>query len=334
MRVPALLVPLFAAVAAAQSVTVDFPDSVTGVGQGQYPIYTATLTNLIRGQSFCPSTFANLPTTPMICTRVGLQLAEVTGPVTYTTFQIRFGRSPLTTGTFSTAWAQNLPDQRLQVDLSGLLLAGGLNNTNAWFEWPLAYPFYFTPGDSVVLDLITQAAVSGQFLRTAIGTGSGRIVTTSYTGQPNGGAVQTGGGLKFRMVFEPVGLVQWGNGCPGLNNLIPMIGSTGQSTVGSNNHIVTLSNAFGGAPGAFLMGNPANFDIGGGCRIYNDLAFSMFMAISGSGPGNGTSAMPVFVPNNPLLLGFVADVQWGILDPGAPSFFGVVTSPGGKIVVY
>jgi hypothetical protein len=264
---------------------------------------------------------------------MGLQLATLTTPVVYTTFQIRFGRSPLTTWTSS--WSTNLPDQRIQVDLSGLTLAGGPNNTNAWFEYPLAYPFYFTPGDAVVMDLTTQAAVAGQYLYTAIGTGVGRLITTNYTGPSSGGSLQIGGGgLKFRMVFEPLGLTQWGNGCPGLNNLTPVIGSTGQSSVGSFNFLVTLSNAFGGVPGAFLMGNHADFDIGGGCHVYNDLTFSLFMTISGAGPGNGSAAMPVIIPNNPTLAGFVADVQWGILDPGSASFVGVVTSPGGKIVVY
>jgi hypothetical protein len=322
------LVAVSAASAAAQSLTVDFPDSVLGAPAGQYPIYTGGSTAAVRGQSFCPPTFANLPTVPMICTRAGVQLAEVTGPVQYTVFQLRFGSSPVSA--LTSTWSTNLPDQRIQLDLSNQTLHGGAN-ANIWVEYPLAFPFYWQPGQGVTLDITSQTG--GQYLRTAIGTGVSRLIATPYTGAPSGSVVASGG-IKFRMVFEPVGLTQWGSGCPGLNNLTPVIGSTGQSNVGSFNFLVTLSNAFGGAPGAFLLGNHAEFDIGGGCHVYNDLTFSLFMTITGAGPGNGIAAMPVIIPNNPVLAGFVADVQWGILDPGALSFVGVVTSAGGKVVVY
>ena len=314
----------------AQSVTVDFPDSVIGPLQGQYPIYTGTALNVIRGQILCPSTFASLPATPMICTKVGVQLGALAGPVPYAQFILRAGAT--TVPALTSTWATNLPDQRVQMDLSNTMIDGG-PNVNIWVEWPLTYPFYWQPGQGVVIDIISQASIAGQYLRTTIGTGATRCISTNYTGGPTG-SVSTSGGIKFRMVFEPVGLTRWGTGCAGTGSFVPDIGSQGQSSVGSPNYAVTLSNALGGAPGVFLLGRPARFDIGGGCTIYNDLSFLIGIVTSGGGPGNGTALFPLPIPNDGSLLTAVVDVQWAIIDNGSSAFAPVTTSPGGKVVIY
>ena len=70
---PRFLLPFLLAVPlAAQTVVVDYPDSTIGTLAGQYPIYTGAGLNVIRGQALCPGTFAALPTTTMVCTRVGV----------------------------------------------------------------------------------------------------------------------------------------------------------------------------------------------------------------------------------------------------------------------
>lgn len=321
---------LLAAGLTAQAMVVDYPDSTLGAPAGQYPIYTGTGLNVIRGQSFCPTTFGGLPTQPMLCTRIGIQLAEVTGPVRYAQFVMRAGATQVTA--LTTTFATNLPDQRVQLDLSGQTLAGG-PNANIWVEYPLAFPFYWQPGDGVVIDFTTQTSVAGQYLRTAIGTGVPRCISTNYTGSGTGSA-STSGGIKFRMVFEPLDVVQWGIGCAGTGNFVPAIGSVGTSNVGSNAYAITLTNALGGTLAGFTIGLPADFAIGGGCHLYNDMTGLVLLVTTGAGPGTGAASVPLGIPNNPLLRTMVVDVQWGVLDPSGPSFYGTAMSPGGKIVVY
>lgn len=332
MHVPSVVAALCAlATPALAQLTVDYPDSTLAAPAGQYPIYTGTATNVIRGQIFCPSTFAGLPGVPMICTRIGVQLAETGGaPVPYAQFVMRAGATPVPA--LTPTWNTNLPDQRVQADLSGQNISGGAG-ANIWVEFPLVYPFYWQPGDSVVLDITSQAAIAGQYLRTAIGTGVPRMISTSYTGQTTG-TPSTSGGIKFRMVFEPLGLTTWGAGCAGSGSFVPTIGSTGQSSVGSPNFMVTLSNALGGTLAAFSFGSPAEIDLFGGCIVYNNLVLLVSLVSAGTGPGGGAALLPLPVPNAPALAGAVLDVQWIVLDPGSASPFGVATSPGGKIVIY
>lgn len=329
MRVsPVLVLALGLSSLSAQTLVVDCPDSVLGTVAGQYPIYTSTGLNVIRGQSFCPSTFVGLPAVPMICTRVGIQLSELAGPVTYTQFVVRAGST--TVPALTTTYATNLPDQRVQVDLSNQALSGGAN-TNVWVEWPLQFPFYYNPGDGVVIDFTTQAAVAGSSLRTCIGTGVARCINTNYTGG-GAGTASTSGGLKFRMVFEPLGLVPWGSGCAGSGGITPTIGSLGQSSLGSQSLIVTLGSAMPGTISACLFGAAADFDFGGGCHVFNNAAVTLFQITGGSGVGGGTGAVGLSIPNNQSLLGYVLNAQWGVFDPGAPT--GLAFSPGGKVVVY
>ena len=314
----------------AQSVTVDYPDSTLGAAAGQYPIYTGTATNVIRGQLFCPGTFAGLPTTTMVCTRVGVQLAETAGPATYAQFVVRVGSTTISalTNTFAT----NLPDQRVQVDLSNQTLTTGVA-TNQWVEWQLATPFLYQPGEGVVLDITSQAAVAGQYLRTAIGTGVARTISTNYTGSGTGGTPQATGGIKFRLVFETGGFVVTSPGCAGSGSFVPAIDSIGQPTLGNAAFTLTLQNALGGTLCALLIGYPAQFDIGGGCLVTSDgLGFNL-LATQGGGPGAGTAAFGFPIPNQAWLAGVSFDAQWGVIDGGSASPLGIAVSSGAKLIL-
>lgn len=314
----------------AQSVTVDYPDSTLGNAAGQYPIYTGTATNVIRGQLFCPGTFPGLPTTTMVCTRVGVQLAEVTGPATYAQFVVRVGSTNISALTSS--WSTNLPNQQVQVDLSTQTLAGGIGG-NQWVEWQLAAPFLYQPGEGVVLDITSQAAVAGQYLRTAIGTGVARMISTNYAGGATGGAPATSGGIKFRLVFETGGFVVTSPGCAGSGNFVPAIDSIGQPTVGNASFMLTLQNALGGSLCAVLVGFPAQLDIGGGCIVTSDgLGFNL-LGTNGAGPGAGTAAFGFPIPNQAWLAGVVLDTQWGVLDPASASPLGIAVSSGAKLIL-
>ncbi|MCA8965487.1 MAG: hypothetical protein H6838_04810 [Planctomycetes bacterium] len=317
--------PLFA-----QTMTVDFPDSVLTTPSGQYPIYTGGGTSVIRGQSFCPGTFTGLPTQPMVCTRVGVQLADVNGPATYAQFVVRVGTT--TVPALTNTWNTNLPDQSIQVDLSNQTLTAN-SATNVWVEWPLNTPFLYTPGEGVVLDITSQAAVAGQYLRTAIGTGVARMVSTNYTGATTG-SPSTSGGIKFRLVFEPGGFVVTSPGCPGSGNFVPAIDSIGQPTIGNSNFAVTLSDALGGTLLAILLGYPANVDIGGGCLVRCDGTVLLLMGANGSTPGTGTATFPFPIPNQAWLTGVVFDAQWAVFDPGSSSPSGIAMSSAAKMILH
>ncbi len=314
----------------AQSVTVDYPDSTLGANAGQYPIYTGTGTSVIRAQLFCPGTFTGLPTTAMVCTRVGVQLSEVTGPATYAQFVVRVGSTniPALTNT----WSTNLPNQQVQVDLSTQTIAGGIGG-NQWVEWQLASPFLYQPGEGVVLDITSQAAVAGQYLRTAIGTGVARMISTSYAGGATGGAPLTSGGIKFRLVFETGGFVVTSPGCAGSGNFIPAIDSIGQPTLGNAGFTLTLQNALGGSLCAVLIGFPAQLDIGGGCLVTSDALGFNLLGTTGAGAGAGTAAFGFPIPNQAWLAGVVFDTQWGVMDPGSASPLGITVSSGAKMIL-
>jgi len=310
----------------AQALTVDYPDSVLGSPAGQYPVYTGTGTNVIRGQLFCPSTFAGLPTMPMLCTRVGIQLAEVTGPVLYSQFEVRIGTT--TVPALTNTWLTNLPNQTLQVDLSNTVITGG-QGVNQWVEWPLAVPFLYTPGEGVVLDMITQTSVAGQYLRTAIGSGVPRLIAASYAGLPTGPTLATSGGIKFRMVFENGGFAVTTPGCPGTGQVIPVISAFGQPTIGNLGFAIMLDQALPATLCALTIGFPAFVDIGGGCILRND-ALGLFLVPSNLS-GQAGYAFPI--PNQAWLAGTVFDTQWAVLDGGSASPLAIALSGGAKMFV-
>jgi hypothetical protein len=317
---------------AAQTLTVDYPDSTLTAPAGQYPIYTGTGTSVIRGQTMCPGTFAALPATTMICTRVGVQLGQNTGPAAYAQFVVRVGKTTVTPP-WTNTWATNLPDQSVQVDLSGQTLTGGIG-TNQWVEWPLARPFVYNPGEGVVIDITSQAVVAGQWLGTAIGTGAARLISTNYTGSTSGSLVASGG-IKFRLVFEQPSFLVTAPGCPGSGAAVPAIGALGQPTIGNPAFVITLDQALGATIAAILFGGPTQIPIGGGCVLYSDLSLYTDFAITSSvGPGVGQAAFGLAIPNQPALIGYLADVQWAVLDPGSASPLGFTLSSAAKLVLF
>jgi hypothetical protein len=327
-----LVVAIAAVPLCAQTLTVDYPDSTLVASQGQYPLYTGAATNVIRAQTMCPGTFAALPTTPMICTHVGVQLGDNSGPATYAQFVVRVGKTSVTPP-WTNQWTTNLPDQSVQVDLSGQTLTGGVG-TNIWVEWPLARPFVYNPGEGVVLDITSQAAVAGQWCGTAIGTGAARVIATNYTGAATGGLVASGG-IKFRLVFEPLDFLVTGSGCAGTGAFVPAISAIGQPTIGNPGFVLLLDQALPSALAAITFGAPANIDLGGGCILRSDLSiYTDFAITAGTTPGTGQAAFALPIPPLPALVGYLADVQWAVLDPGSASPLGFALSSSAKLVLF
>ncbi|MBK9387667.1 MAG: hypothetical protein IPN34_22870 [Planctomycetes bacterium] len=245
-------IALCAPLLSAQQLTVDYPDSVLNAPQGQYPVYTPPAGGTVRGQILCPPSFAGLPTTPRQVTRVGVQIA---GQELYAEFVVRAGSS--TQPSLTPTWATNLPDQRVQLDLSNTVLQGGLNGTtavNQWVEFPLANPFQWTPGESIVVDITARSAVAGVYCRTAIGTGVGRCLNTAYTGQATGSVI-TSGGIKIRIVFDDQGWVRSGVGCADSTSTVVGLVYAGNLSVGQP---ITLGLTSGTPLPYFLMGGISN----------------------------------------------------------------------------
>jgi hypothetical protein len=299
----------------AQQLTVDYPDSVLNAPQGQYPIFTPTNGATVRGQILCPPTFAGLPATPRQVTRVGVQIA---GQELYAEFVVRAGSS--TQPSLTPTWATNLPDQRVQLDLSNTVLQGGLNGTtavNQWVELPLANPFQWNPGESIVLDITARSAVAGVYCRTAIGTGVGRCISTAYTGQASGSVI-TSGGIKFRIVFDDQGWSRSGVGCPDSTSTVVGLAYAGNVALGQP---ITLGMTSGAPLPYFLVSGISNtnwlgialpLDLGlfgaAGCSLYCSQEVLL-------GPFAATTSLQATVPSSPFFIGAVSYWQGLLVDP-------------------
>lgn len=316
----------------AQEVVVDFDDSALGAPATIAPFYTpgaggAMLT--VREQLLCPSTFGALPTSRMRCTRVGFQLA---GSGTYDQFELRAGvaGAPM----LDAAWAVNLPNQTLQFD--GAFVPFNFGPAATWVEFPLAQPFEFNPGEGVVVDLITHVApfsVGQVLMPVATTMESGRLVEFDYQGLPTAaGGPRTTGGIKFRLVFEPINApYSFGAGCSAAPSQPIGLDGTGLAAPGGS-FAIDLTNV--SAAGAFLFVGfsesvssfgPLPFSFGGGCHLLTsiDIAFSL------PANGMGNSSMSLAVPNNPGLIGQRLFFQGGEVNLSSPAaLFPLVFSNG------
>jgi hypothetical protein len=324
-------------VVSAQEVRVDYPDSALETPLLRFPFYTLGSGGTVRYQTMCPSTFAGLPSQPMLATRVGLQIA---GQAHYTRFEIRFGTVQRNALAFD--WTTNLPNQRLQVDLSNTVLPGGLQSgvpTNKWVELDLEYPVAWSPGQSLTIDILASAASIGSWCMTAVAPHE-RLYAAPYTGQPTGVLVPDEA-IKLRIVFEPLGFPTYGQGCPGSGGFRPAIGASGSSKLGGS-FSVSMSNARGASPTGLLFGlsrRSAPFgalplSLGGGCSVLTSMEVSIPVAASGVGAGNGTASLTLPVPSNPSLLEAVLFAQWLLLDGGSAAVLPITTSDGAIVVVH
>lgn len=313
---------------------IDYPDSTITSPAGQYPIYTPTNGNTCRVQIYCPSTFAKLPKVRCLVSKVGIQLASQED---YSTFVMRAGTTSATALTNS--WTTNLPDQRIQLDLSGTKLMGGGSSAspaNIWVEFDLNYPFVFNPGDALVADFTSKSKVAGTYCRTAIGSGVPRAYDLAYTPASKGPTgVVTSGGIKLRFVFQPIQWVPYGSACAGAGKFAPKLTMTGTMKIGSP-VIVKMSNGLGGAPTLFFLGlSPLlrPVPIGGGCELLTPLDFVQAMTASGTGAGQGASTAAIPIPNNKNLIDAVVNTQWAQLDNASSALVPFTLSNGGKIVI-
>lgn len=309
-----------------------------------FPLYTpgaGSTGATVRTQWHCPDAFLSQQNLSAgFVTHVGLSLA---GQATYSTFVLRAGTT--TASSLSTTWNVNLPDQRVQVDLSNVPITGGgtaAAPVNQWVEFELAHPFHYQPGDHVVVDLTAQIATPGVMLGTTIGTAIPRAYDFAYTGGSDASTVQAGGGLLFRLRIAPEGLLPFGQGCAGTGNVAPQLTSMGPSSLGTTNCFLLAGQALPGTFASFVLGfsrtNFASgalpFAYGGGCELLVSPDVTVPAVTQGTGPGTGTAGTPFFVPNWPALRGLGVHAQFVQLDTQSPASVPVTFSNAGTLVVF
>ena len=300
----------------AQQTRVDFPSSqLSSPAELLFPFYTIQPGNLVRYQTVCPSTFAGLPNQSMLVTKIGVPVA---GRVPYSTFELRAGRGGR--DSLSTTWTRNLSDQRLQADLSGMVLMGGETAgqpSNDWVEIELANPFVWTPGSSVVIDLITSAATP-VFAMTSSHMHE-RLYVPFYNGQPTG-TLTADSAIAFRIVFEPIAPFEFGSSCVASTGAAPALAAIGDGAIGATTTL-SMTGGFGAFPTVFVVGlsrNAIPVDLGGGCALYVRFDATVGMLAAGSGAGGGSASLPLDVPNDPNLAG-VAVFSQCLQFVGSPS---------------
>ena len=133
----------------------------------------------------------------------------------------------------------------------------------------------------------------------------------------------------------------FGTACAGSGNVAPEIGYSGTAAIGGTNFAVTLGKALGGAGAIMALGTSSQswgaitlpFPLGGGCDLNVRITLPFPATAGGTGAGNGTASQALPIPNDPALAGGSFYMQWLVLDPQAPSNYGVVVTRGASLTL-
>ena len=119
-----------------------------------------------------------------------------------------------------------------------------------------------------------------------------------------------------------------GQGCPGSGGLTPVISTVnGLPSVGNQQFGIEVTEALGGTDALLFVGVsssvwnglPLPLDLTSyglpGCLLEISLDAILSVPTSGAGPGMGTAAVPLPIPNTPGLGGSI-HCQWYVVDPG------------------
>lgn len=331
------------ALPALRAQAIDYPDSTLAAPpQIAFPLYTpggGSTGQTVRVQWLCPASFlAAQNAAAGLVTRIGLPLA---GQAAYSVFVLRAGVSAQTS--LGTDWSVNLPDQRVQRDLSGMLVQGGGSASapaNQWVEFELDFPFPWQPGQGIVVDLTAQILLPGSYLGSSVGAGVARAVNFSYT--PGAPATSfTGNGVALRMVFAPHGLVAFGAGCASPGGVVPMLSGLGDGSRGST-MLLLADQALAPAVGGFALGvsraawggGLLPWPLGGGCALLVSPDAFAVAPITPVGGGLGSAALALAVPGDPQLVGAVVYAQWAQVDAASPAALPFTFSNAGAVVVW
>jgi hypothetical protein len=323
--------------------TIDYPDSTLAAPpQIAFPFYTpggGSTGQTVRVQWLCPASFlAAQNVAAGLVTRIGLPLA---GQAAYSVFELRAGASAQTS--LGSDWSVNLPDQRVQCDLSGTMLQGGGSAsapTNQWVEFELDFPFPWQPGQGIVVDLTAQILLPGSYLGSSVGAGVARAVNFSYA--PGAPATSfTGNGVAFRLVFAPHGLVSFGAGCTAPGGVVPVLSGLGDGSRGST-VLLLADQSLAPAVGGFVLGVSRSawsggllpWHLGGGCALLVSPDAFAVAPITPVGGGLGSAALALPVPDSPWLVGAVVYAQWAQVDPASLAVLPFTLSNAGAVAVW
>lgn len=327
---------LLAAALPAQT-TVDYPDStLSNPPELFFPFYTIGSGATVRYQTMMPGDFAGLPTTPQIVSRIGFSIA---GEVPYSEFVVRAGVGTDPTALSSFTWADNLADQRVQFDLSGDVLPGGVDPVtgepvNEWVEFELDAPFVWQPGQSIVVDITSASAVAPTFSQTSVHQTGQRVYRFFYTDEPSANLMSSSDVIKFRAVFEPLdptGSFHYGEAC--VNATSPqLIGASGSSQIGN----VLLIDTFGGNganPGILFFGVSRRESLQLGDLPAPFFGCELLTSWDHDVPATPFAPFVLPLPFDPALVGVVLYTQWAQLDGTSPGLLPFGFSDGLGIVL-
>ncbi|MBK9387817.1 MAG: S8 family serine peptidase [Planctomycetes bacterium] len=197
-----------------------------------------------------------------------------------------------------------------------------IGTTAGWSTCVLNAPFQATPGQPFFLYFMTNPTGPSAYYQT------GGTDVAYYRFEAGAWGTRTTGRFAF----------SWRLRCPG-SRLAPVLGSSGLPEV-NRSFNVTLANALPSTPVVLFIGFddtswnglPLPFSLAGlnapGCSIYVP---SDVLATASSNAGGGAS-LPIAIPDDPLLIGAEAFVQYLVVDPGANGL-GLATTNGGAVVI-
>ncbi|MEZ6037123.1 MAG: hypothetical protein R3F29_06560 [Planctomycetota bacterium] len=336
----AALFAAFALPAAVVAQDVYYPDATHDVPpMVAFPFYTpgvGATGDSVRVQFLCPDTFLSTQALAEgYVTSIGL---SVGGAAAYEQFLLRAGASDATT--LGSDWNVNLPDQRVQLDLSGQVLSGGGTPSapvNEWVDFPLEFPFHYAPGQNLVVDITARLSDASALCYTSTAPG---IVQRCYNFQYSDGAPATnftGSGLKLRFTFAPLGMLPFGGGCSSPSGAAPTLSAVGVPQLGQA-VALTVDQLLPNTLGVFVFGfrrssapgAPLPLDLGGGCALLVSPDILVADAVSAA----GSSGYGIGLPASPSLEGAVLFCQYAAHDALSPATLPFVTSNAGALVVF
>lgn len=245
---------------------------------------------VITGFALAPSTTATLA-----YAHVTMKMAHLAAPTLSTTFDTNLAAGAVTT-----------------MDIANFVWPV---TADTWNDVDLQTPFVYNGVDNVVVEFIVTGRTTGSAMRRD--ATNQRVYLGNYTGQLTG----TDGGntaFKMRLITADATIGTFGRGCVGSNSLRPTVGFTGTSQIGQTlTH--NLANALANTPCiaafGFTSGAPFPIDLSflglTGCVAYTDAT----VTLGAVADGVGAATMPVPIPLDPALVGFLLYSQWVAVDP-------------------
>lgn len=157
-----------------------------------------------------------------------------------------------------------------------------------------------------------------------------------FIGDPNATIANSPGstghlGLETKFYYQEGGAYEYGLGCPGGRNIVPVGSSSAVPLPGDASYRQLLTQAGSGYPAVFVLGIsdqtwngitlPLPLDFLGGlrCGLNASPELMFFTNTTGGGPGAGTAQVATPIPAIGALAGQIVYTQWVVFDLAAPN---------------